>query len=49
MGPPLQDGTSTPRYALVWILGVLVGSVIRFGLWLLPSSLVRRAMERVLP
>lgn len=49
MAEPLGDGRSTPRYALIWIIGVLVGSVIRLVLWVLPSSLVRRAMERVLP
>lgn len=49
MAKPLCNGRSTPGYALLWILGVFLGSMIRLVLWVLPSSLVRRAMERVLP
>jgi hypothetical protein len=49
MAKTLGDGRSTPGYATIWILGVVLGSAIRLVLWVLPSSLVRRAMKRALP
>lgn len=49
MKQPLKTGRSTPRYFLFWVSGVIIGSIIRLGLWVVPKSLANRAMDAVLP
>lgn len=49
MTPAMEDGRSTPRYALVFLVGVAVGSVVRVVGWVLPARLLNRISERLLP
>jgi len=45
----MEEGRSTPRYAVVFAVGVLIGSVLRLVGWILPSGLVTKLSDRLLP
>jgi hypothetical protein len=38
---------SRASYAAIFVAGVLVGSLIRAGMWLLPSALVDAVVDRL--
>lgn len=49
MSPAMEEGRSTPRYALLFAGGVAIGSVLRLVGWLVPSALLSRVTDRLLP
>jgi len=46
-GNRIGGGVSKLRYASIFTVGVVVGTVIRAGMWVLPSGLVNSVTSRL--
>lgn len=46
-GNRIGGGVSKLRYAVIFAVGVVVGTIIRAGMWVLPSGLVDSITSRL--
>lgn len=43
----IGGGVTRKKYTAIFLLGVFIGTVIRFGMWALPSRIVDAVVDRL--